>query len=217
MSGWFDDEVTALEERTRPRRGENGLILFYGSSTFTLWSTLEAALPSYRIVNHGFGGSTMGDCITYFDRLVTPMKPAAIVLYAGDNDLGNGDAPEKVLERVEHFVMKKRAVFGPIPLAYISIKVSPARLHFMHKIEYTNRIIERSLFPRGDAHYLDITRRMVSRGLHDLRSCFGADPLHMSARGYTIWSNSLNEYLDALNGAIHRQPHVNQQTENIDH
>lgn len=204
MPSWFDDEVAGLEARTRHRRGEDGLVLFYGSSTFTLWSALEASFPRYRIVNHGFGGSTMADCNEYFDRLVTPMRPAAIVLYAGDNDLGNGDSPELVRERVEHFVLKKRAALGPVPLAYVSIKISPARMHLMHKFEYTNRIIARSLFSRSDACFIDITRRMIGRGLPDLRSCFGEDPLHMSERGYAIWARSLEEYLDNLDGAVWR-------------
>jgi len=206
MPAWFDGEVAALEARTRQRRGEQGLVLFYGSSTFTLWSGLEAAFPRYRVVNHGFGGATLGDCIEYFDRLVTPMAPAEIVLYAGDNDLGNGDPPERVRERIEHFVLKKRAALGPIPLAYVSIKVSPARLHLMHAFEYTNRIIARSLFPRSDARFIDITRRMVGRGLPELRACFAEDPLHMSPRGYAIWIHSLGEYLDGLNGAVFRAP-----------
>ncbi len=206
MPTWFDAEVAELEARTRHRQGEEGLVLFYGSSTFTLWSALEAEFPRYRLVNHGFGGATLADCIEYFDRLVTPMRPAAIVLYAGDNDLGNGDSPEQVCERVEHFVLRKRAALGPVPLAYVSLKISPARLQLMHTFEYANRIIARSLFPRADARFLDITRRMVSRGLPQLRCCFAEDPLHMSERGYAIWSRSLNEYLDSLNGAVWRAP-----------
>lgn len=205
MPEWFDAEVAALEERTRGRRGEDGLVLFYGSSTFTLWHDLETQFPGLNVVNHGFGGSTMADCIEYFDRLVTPMAPRALVLYAGDNDLDNGATPELVRERVEYFLLRKRAALGPIPMAYVSIKISVARLPIAHKIAYTNRIIERSLFPRADVRYLDITRRMVGRGLPGLRTCYTDDPLHMNATGYRIWQASLAEYLGGLNGAVSRR------------
>jgi lysophospholipase L1-like esterase len=195
MPDWFDAEVDSLERRTRHRRGSDDLVLFYGSSTFTLWDDLETRFPGVCAVNHGFGGATLADCLEYFDRLVTPMAPSAVVLYAGDNDLDNGASPELVRERVEHFLLRKRAALGPIPMAYVSIKISPARFHIMHKIAYANRIIERSLFSRADVHYLDITRRMIGRGIADLFACYDHDPLHMSRRGYAIWEASLAEWL----------------------
>jgi lysophospholipase L1-like esterase len=201
MPEWFDDEVAALEKRTRARRKHRDVVLFYGSSTFTLWEELETRFDGLNVVNHGFGGATLADCLEYFDRLVTPMAPRALVLYAGDNDLDNGASPELVRERVEHFLLRKRAALGPIPMIYVSIKISPARFHIMHKIAYTNRIIERSLFSRGDVAYLDITRRMIGRGIDGLRACYSEDPLHMNARGYRIWQASLAEGLSRLNGA----------------
>ncbi len=200
MPEWFDAEVEALERRTRHRRDCDDLVLFYGSSTFTLWHDLETRFPGIAAVNHGFGGATLADCNEYFDRLVAPMAPRAVVLYAGDNDLDNGASPELVRERLEHFLLRKRAALGPIPMAYVSIKISPARFHIMHKIAYANRIIERSLFSRADVQYLDITRRMVGRGIADLRACYDQDPLHMSRRGYAIWEASLAEWLASRNG-----------------
>lgn len=201
MPSGFDDEVAALQARTRHRSATDRLVLFYGSSTFTLWSDIGAHFPGRNIVNHGFGGATLADCLKYFDRLVKPMRPCAVILYAGDNDLDQGTTPEAVRSMVGRFVERKRQSLGAIPLAYVSIKVSPARLHFMHRIGYTNLIVERALRGEPDIRFLDITRRMVGRGLMAWQGYYDSDPLHMNGAGYRLWGQSLREWLGEMIGA----------------
>ena len=122
MPPWFDGEVADLERRTGPLRGGRNLILFYGSSSFTLWHDIADHFPEHNVVNHGFGGSTLADCVEYFDRLVVAYAPSVIIVYAGDNDLGDGAAPEQVLERLRAIVHRKRETLGPVPMAYVRSK-----------------------------------------------------------------------------------------------
>ncbi|MBX3515612.1 MAG: hypothetical protein KF815_01545 [Rhodospirillales bacterium] len=198
MPSWFDDEVAALAHRTRARQGEDKLILFYGSSTFTLWSDIEAHFPAHNVLNHGFGGATLGDCLEYFDRLVTPFRPSAIVLYAGDNDLDNGASPEAVIALLKGLLARKRACLGAVPLGYVSIKVSRQRLHFMHTIGYTNKLAERLLADAEDAAFVDFTRRLTGRGYHLWQDYFTHDPLHMNPAGYRVLGKTIDEYIGRL-------------------
>jgi lysophospholipase L1-like esterase len=195
VPSWFDQEVDALERRTRGRHGENNLVLFYGSSSFTLWDDLDAHFPGYNVINHGFGGSTLADCVEYFDRLVVAVRPRVLVVYAGDNDLGDGGRPESVLDRLRQIVRRKRETLGDLPMAYVSIKISPARFSIMHAIAYTNAIIERELAGLDDVQFVDITRRMVSRGIAPLLEYYTEDPLHMNREGYRVLGKSLSDYL----------------------
>lgn len=198
MPWWFDGEVAELERRTGPLRGCRNAILFYGSSSFTLWHDVADHFPEHNVVNHGFGGSTLGDCVEYFDRLVAAYAPSVIVVYAGDNDLGDGGTPERVLERLRAIVHRKRETLGAVPMAYVSIKISPARFALMHCIAYTNRIIERELREAADVRFVDITRRMVGRGLGPLLAYYSEDPLHMNRDGYRVLGRSVAEYLRAV-------------------
>ncbi len=198
MPSWFDEEVAALAHRTRARQGEDKLILFYGSSTFTLWSDIETHFPAHNVLNHGFGGATLGDCLEYFDRLVTPFRPSAIVLYAGDNDLDNGASPEAVIALLKGLLARKRACLGAVPLGYVSIKVSRQRLHFMHTIGYTNKLAERLLADAEDAAFVDFTRRLTGRGYHRWQDYFTHDPLHMNPAGYRVLGKTIDEYIGRL-------------------
>lgn len=198
MPLWFDGEVADLERRTQPLKGGRNLILFYGSSSFTLWHDIADHFPEHNVVNHGFGGSTLADCVEYFDRLVAAYAPRVVIVYAGDNDLGDGATPEQVLERLRAIVHRKRATLGSVPMGYVSIKISPARFAFMHAIAYTNRIIEHELGESSEVRFVDITRRMVGRGLGPLLAYYSEDPLHMNRDGYRVLGRSLAEYITAV-------------------
>jgi lysophospholipase L1-like esterase len=196
MPPWFDAEVAALEARSRARSRGPAPVLFYGSSTFTLWHDAEARFAGDGVVNHGFGGATLADCLEYFDRLVTPFVPRALILYAGDNDLDNGSSPETVLALLEAIIARKRAALGAMPLAFVSIKISRARLPIMHTIAYLNRIAARRLEGESDCTFVDFTRRLVGRGYESWLAYYSEDALHMNEAGYRVLAQTLREYLD---------------------
>ena len=202
MSNWFDDEVSALERRTMPRFGSDRLVLFYGSSTFTLWEDLEERFPGFNVLNHGFGGSHLADCLHFFDRLVVPVRPRAIVLYAGDNDLDFGAKPEDLRNNLQDFMTRKRRALGDAPVAFVSIKISPARFHIMFKIGYANYILEKYVREQPDMTYIDVTRRMTSRGRLELIKYYSDDPLHMNPAGYRIWAATMAAHLEDLHRVI---------------
>jgi hypothetical protein len=94
---WYEEEVRTLEgmQATRPLMAAPAV--FYGSSTSRLWTTLAQDLGDPGIVNLGFGGSTLAACVHFFERLVQPVNPGSLPIYAGDNDPGDGRSPEGVL------------------------------------------------------------------------------------------------------------------------
>jgi hypothetical protein len=79
----WKEQVAAIAERS-PR--EPGGVVFIGSSSIGMWKTLVADFPRLRVLNHGFGGSNLEDSVHFFAQLVQPFAPAAVVLYAGEND-----------------------------------------------------------------------------------------------------------------------------------
>jgi hypothetical protein len=73
-----------------------GGVVFVGSSSIRLWSTLAEDFPGVPIINRGFGGSELPDSVHFADRIVMPYRPRAVVLYAGQNDLWAGKSPSAV-------------------------------------------------------------------------------------------------------------------------
>jgi GDSL-like Lipase/Acylhydrolase family len=138
--GPFEQEVTSLENRRiefsqRP-------IIFYGSSSIRRWKTLSQDFVGYPVVNCGFGGSRLSDCVRYVSRLVLRLKPAAVVLYAGDNDLAQGAPPDQAFASFRNLYRALRGYSAQMPIAYISVKPSPARIRYIDNILRFNQMVQ---------------------------------------------------------------------------
>lgn len=71
-------------------------VVFLGDSITDSWR-LEEYFPGYDFVNRGISGQMTGQMLGRFQRDVIDLRPAAMVILAGTNDIGNG-VPSEVIE-----------------------------------------------------------------------------------------------------------------------
>lgn len=189
---WYKDDVeAAINEREKcPYEPKT---IFYGSSSIRLWNSLYDDFKNFKPVNLGFGGSTLAACVWFFDHLVAPIRnPDKFILYAGDNDLGDGRHPEEVLIFFHDFMLKLREHFPDVPFYYISIKPSLSRMEIINEIMYANNLIEKDIQSRaGKNHFINIYNRMINGNGKPIETLFGEDGLHLSKEGYSIWKEVL--------------------------
>jgi hypothetical protein len=138
---WYEAEVRELEKNRLRNLYPQCPAVFYGSSSIRLWSSLAADLQSPRVVNLGFGGSTLAACVHFFERLVRPAAPSSLIVYAGDNDLGDGRSADDVIASFRALSTRVRAHCDGIPFGFISIKLSPARFHLRAAIDTVNEAV----------------------------------------------------------------------------
>lgn len=195
---WYEQEVRSLETLVAARPPQERPAVFYGSSSFRLWQTLSQDLHSDRILNLAFGGSTLEACLWFFDRLVPPAHPASLTVYAGDNDLGDGQAPSRVIATFEAFCDKVRRLPGPIPFGFISIKPSPARLHLLPAIRQVNEAARKIVNAVPGGYYIDVFSAMLSPAGRPMGELFEPDGLHLNAAGYRLWTRALEPYRNRI-------------------
>ena len=192
---WYENEVQRLEKEKGSLSYDPQLV-FYGSSSIRLWETLYDDFAAYKPVNLGFGGSTLAACVWFFDRLLAPYHPTSLIVYAGDNDLGDGRHPEEVLIFFQQLVSRTRKRFGDIPLAFISIKPSITRWNIVDSIRYTNRLIEEEIKREGgNLHFINVYNRMTDNSGYPKREFLDPDGLHISDKGYALWKEIVQKYL----------------------
>ena len=63
---WYEEEVRGLEQAREKNPPFCDPVAFYGSSSIRLWNTLAQDFAGERIVNLGFGGSTLEACASFF-------------------------------------------------------------------------------------------------------------------------------------------------------
>ena len=186
----YESEVRDLEARLCRNAPATPPVVFYGSSSIRLWSSLAADFPDAPVVNCGFGGSTLEACAWFFPRLVRPLSPAAFVLYAGDNDLGDGREPAFVLEQLASVLRQLDLLNARTPAALLSIKPSPARWGLRERIERANAGFRVAAGQRPRTRYVDVYAAMLDDGA-PRRELFAEDGLHLSEAGYAVWRDVL--------------------------
>lgn len=190
-----DDNV-----RPPPQHG----VLFVGSSSIRFWTpTLARDFPGVPVIDRGFGGSAIADTTYYADRIVIPYHPRVIVMYAGDNDIAEGDTPQQVRDEFVAFVARVRQALPDVAIAYISIKPSPARWALWPRMREANNLIEQWCRTQRRVTFVDVSGRMLGADGTPRRSLFRSDGLHMTPTGYAIWIEALRPLL-AAHGADER-------------
>jgi lysophospholipase L1-like esterase len=194
-SDQWEPEIRRFEEADRASAPKPGAVLFVGSSSIRMWESLAADFPSQYVLNRGFGGSQIADATRYVDRIVTPYRPKMIVFYAGDNDLAAGRSPDQVLADFDAFVVRVRKDLPDVPIAFISIKPSPARASLLEKMREANAKVESYAKTHERVTYVDVFTPMLGKDGQPRPELFGPDKLHMNRAGYELWTKVVGPYL----------------------
>jgi hypothetical protein len=169
-------------------------LLFVGSSSFVKWrETLATDMAPMPVINRGFGGSHIGYVNRWFDQIVAPYRPRAIVFYAGENDIDAGKSVDNVVADFDEFMSRKTRALGRTPVFFISLKPSKLRFAQFSLQTRVNTAIRERAARREDLHYIDVVGAMLDGGKP--KDIFGPDGLHMNRDGYVIWTRIVRDAL----------------------
>lgn len=189
----WHDQVAALAARSLDRPVD---VVFIGSSSVRMWKSLAQDFPRWRTANCGFGGSQLADSVFYFDQLITPRAPRAVVLYAGENDLAASITPEQLLADFHAFRERLHVVRPATRLIYLSCKPSPVRAAQLDKFRAANALIATACAADPICIFVDVFTPMLDDRGQPRVELFGPDRLHMSAAGYALWTKTLLPVLE---------------------
>ncbi|MEM9353426.1 MAG: GDSL-type esterase/lipase family protein [Planctomycetota bacterium] len=171
---------------------EPGGVVFVGSSSIRLWK-LGESFPEWSALNRGFGGSELCDSVHYFDLLVAKHKPAAVVLYAGDNDVAAGKTAERVHADFRAFAAKLDAALPECRLLYVAIKPSLSRWDKAAEMKRANDLIAADCGEDERHTFVDIWAPMLGGDGRPRKELFVSDGLHLSKEGYAFWNEAVVE------------------------
>ena len=193
--GW-DQSAAIFDAADRAHAPPPGGVLFVGSSSIRLWDSLQKDFASLPVViNRGFGGSKLSDCVRHLDRLVLPYRPRLVLVYAGDNDLAIGRSAEDILARFKAFAQGVRAKLPQTRIAFISIKPSPARAWLLAEIRRANALVRNYAATQPATDFIDVFTPMLGADGHPRAELFRQDALHLNAKGYELWRAVIAPYV----------------------
>lgn len=173
-----------------------GGILFTGSSSIKFWKNPAKDFKNPTILNRGFGGSQIIDLIENFDQIILKYHPKKIVIYSGDNDVQEGKSAEIVFGDFCTLYGMVKAKLPNTKIYYIAIKPSLNRWGKVLEMKKTNTMINEYLNTKQNGFFVDIFSPMIGVDGKPLKKWFVEDGLHMSKKGYKLWTEILTPFIN---------------------
>lgn len=172
-----------------------GVTLFLGTSSIRLWPDLKGSFPDFPVVNRGFGGAHIADCLTHFERLVSPHRPSRVVFYAGTNDITVGKSAEQVADDFRTLCARLFSEFPASTLLFIAPQHAPAHLAWHAEMARASTMIAE--FCAGDPRltFVDLNDAFRDMNGQPRTELYDADGLHLSPAGYAEWVAGLRPVL----------------------
>jgi lysophospholipase L1-like esterase len=186
--------VMAYEEADAKKAPPSGAVVFAGSSSIQLWTSLAKDFPEIPVINRGIGGALIQDCTQFADQIIITYKPRIVVLYAGTNDLDYGNkTPEEVFSEYKAFVNKVHAALPDTRIIFISINPTVARWKEETNDLEANYLIENYALttnsPVEKLSYIESHTLVLGMDGHPQPKLLRSDGQHFNADGYKLWKS----------------------------
>jgi lysophospholipase L1-like esterase len=157
---------------------------------------LAKDFPDHVVINRGFGGSTMAECLYYTDRVVIPYKPRTIALREGVNDLERpGVTVQAVADQYAQFIKRVRAALPGVRIIVLSLNPTPGRAKSAVKEKELNELLKALVSQGENLDYVDLWSPMLGPEGEARAELFAADRIHNSAEGYRLWTRLIGPHL----------------------
>ena len=196
----WENDIAAFEAEDEATAPPEDALLFVGSSSIRLWESLKEDMAPMPVIQRGFGGSKLGDCIHYANRIVTPYNPRALVVFCGSNDIA-GDNPksaEAVLGLYQEFVDKVHADLPDLPIYFIAISPTGSRWAHRDIVAEANRRIEEYTAQHESLHFIDTASALLDENGESREDLFREDKLHLNPDGYDVWTSIIRPEMEKL-------------------
>jgi lysophospholipase L1-like esterase len=178
-------------------------VVFMGNSITDSWSVMRPEFFNGKpYINRGISGQTTPQMLERFQQDVIELKPMAVVILAGINDIAGNTGPitiEKIADNI--FAMAELARANNIKVILCSV-LPAADFSWSPELEPAPKILELNALIKSyaEAHamaYVDYPAAMMNEE-NGLRPELGLDSVHPNAAGYAVMEPLVEEALEAL-------------------
>ena len=186
------------EQWAKDKDTDQGAVVFFGDSITHGWKTLAQDFPRLKTANRGISGDTTRGLRARLQGDVLDLRPRAVAILIGTNDLDQGAAPELVALNLRTLVADLHKAQPDLPV--IISKVMPRGAlpgFFPEKIKALNTLIDEDFKDHAKVTLCD-TWTLFDAGNGQCRREEFPDMLHPNAAGYAKWTAALRPILEKL-------------------
>ncbi len=185
-----------------PKQGENRIV-FMGNSITEDWKSLS---PNFFLdnnyVNRGIGGETSTQMLLRFRSDVINLKPSAVVILAGINDIAENQGPISIPDIARNiFFMSQLASENNIKVILCSVLPAydfPWRpgLNPKDKVISLNNLIQKHAQEKS-FEYVDYFSSMVDERKGLIKE-YGNDEVHPNLEGYRVMESIIQKSINKV-------------------
>jgi len=185
-----------------PKQGENRIV-FMGNSITEGWKSLS---PNFFLdnnyVNRGIGGETSTQMLLRFRSDVINLKPSAVVILAGINDIAENQGPISIPDIARNiFFMSQLASENNIKVILCSVLPAydfPWRpgLNPKDKVLSLNDLIQKHV-QENSFEYVDYFSSMVDERKGLIKE-YGNDEVHPNLEGYKVMESIIQKSINKV-------------------
>lgn len=196
----WEKNIQDFEQLDKTEKYPDDAILFTGSSSITIWKTINEDMAPYHAINRGFGGSKFSDLACYIDRIVYPHQFKALVIFEANDISGSASdkTPQQDVELFKYIVKTVRKKFPNKPIFLIEITPTKLRWAVWPKIKEANRLLKQTCESLPHVYFIDTASSYLNEKGGPRTELAQADMLHQNRDGYLIWMKLIKDKLDRI-------------------
>jgi hypothetical protein len=191
----WDKDIQQFEQLDKSESYPENAILFAGSSSIRLWTTLEKDMAPYPVIQRGFGGSKLSDMVVYASRIFDPHPCSAIVIFIANDITGsnNDKSPEEVAALFRNVVKTIRKTHPVTPVFWIAVTPTELRWKVWPQIQKANNLIQKICEKGDNTYFIKTDFAFLDKSGQPLGEYFRSDKLHLNEKGYVVWNEIIKK------------------------
>jgi hypothetical protein len=196
----WENDIQKFEQLDKSENYSPDAIIFAGSSSIKLWSTLENDMSPYPVIQRGYGGARLSDFAVYAGRIFSPHPCRGIVIFIA-NDITGSEAdktPEEVAKLSRNVLKTIRKTHPDTPVFWIAITPTAARWSVWNKIQMANARIQDVCEHQPNTWFIQTDYAFLNENGKPRTELFIEDKLHLNQQGYAIWTEIVKKELEKV-------------------
>jgi len=196
----WEPEIAKFEHLDKSENYPDDAVLFAGSSSIRLWTSLAEDMSPYSVIQRGYGGAKFSDFAVYADRIFAPRKCRAAVIFIANDITGseNDKSPEEVKKLFLSVLNTFRKTHPETPFFYIAVTPTSSRWSAWPEISRANELIREACEENRNTWFIKTDFSFLDKAGKPDDSLFVSDKLHLNSEGYRIWTGIIRAELDKV-------------------
>ncbi|MEQ1861335.1 MAG: GDSL-type esterase/lipase family protein [Chthoniobacteraceae bacterium] len=186
------------EQWAKDRETDQGAIVFFGDSITQGWNSLAQDFPGMKVANRGISGDTTRGLRERVQGDVIALKPRAVSILIGTNDLDQGTEPDVVAKNLKIIVADLLHANPKLPIVINKVMPRAAKAgKFPDKITTLNALFEMEFDEYPTVTFCDTWKLFAADDGQCAKAEF-PDMLHPNAAGYAKWVAELRPIIERV-------------------